>query len=74
MIEFTLIIIVLFSDALKKMYPSMTDDEYKTAVQKALKAAFSRVDQRKRKFDDGDNPSKKRKLVASNFSTTNGRH
>ena len=56
MIEFTLIIIVLFSDALKKMYPSMTDGEYKTAVQKALKAAFSRVDQRKRKFDDGDNP------------------
>ncbi|KAH0554454.1 hypothetical protein KQX54_010822 [Cotesia glomerata] len=48
--------------ALQNMYPEMTDEEYKLATQKALKAAYSRVDQRKRKTVNGENNAKKKKI------------
>ncbi|XP_044588978.1 uncharacterized protein LOC123268148 isoform X2 [Cotesia glomerata] len=53
--------------ALQNMYPKMTDEEYKLATQKALKAAYSRVDQRKRKTVNGENNAKKKRLSDAEF-------
>lgn len=49
------------------MYPSTTDAEFKSAVQKALKAAYSRDDQRKRNKTKSGNSEKRRKLSDTEF-------
>ncbi|XP_074098827.1 uncharacterized protein LOC141527314 isoform X2 [Cotesia typhae] len=49
------------------MYPSMTDSEFKLAVQKALKSANSREDQRKRSKAKSGQLEKKRKLSDTEF-------
>ncbi|XP_074098420.1 uncharacterized protein LOC141527063 isoform X2 [Cotesia typhae] len=51
-----------------EMYPTMTDIEFKIAVQKGLKAAYSRVDQRKKqKRKQGGNDKKRRKMSDAEF-------
>ncbi|XP_074101188.1 uncharacterized protein LOC141528834 [Cotesia typhae] len=49
--------------ALQNMYLEMTDEEYKLATQKALKAAYSRVDQRKRKTECDNEEEKEEEEV-----------